>query len=525
MLRGERFEHSVPVEVLTEFAAYRDLIFEVAKHLFLANHRSRKRLPKGFEDRFQLQMTGLTNGSPQTARVELSRVRQPTGASEPLPMLAPDEFEAARDLVAHCVATFVRTGRVPSQFPQELLPIFNSFGQRLRDGEALELRGPGATESGPAYTPEVRKNLVLSSSNTYLLQVDLTGVVTALDRERRRFSIKPDGLNVGIDAPFPKKEYKAIHRALGDASKYHARIIGVGKYDKSDRLKKIVSVSRVEIVQVETEDQKRWRVFLAGLGDALPAKHADRVRSAWGQIQGALSNDAPIPFATLTDEGALQLAWNTDEYYLEINLHEMGLSWFFKNHSEDKVLGTDDDVFLDEVPREALDKIITIRGLFVSKMYLSLAARVLRTVKKKPGNTEFLPTEGIRYPVPAMFNPSSGDKKEAELRSLPIRVSVWDSSKTTVREAKALTRSDTRPSLEQLAFSLNVSDVDAIKQRLGREALCVVEDPLEPPRDEDGAEGHCGIEGLDRRNGEQGKEHLKVLIAVARACIEINDDE
>jgi hypothetical protein len=124
-----------------------------------------------------------------------------------------------------------------------------------------------------------------------------------------------------------------------------------------------------------------------------------------------------------------------------------------------------------------------------------------------------------------MLNPSSEDKDEAARRSLPVRVSVWDRSRTSVGQAKVLTRSDTEPLLGQLAFSLKVSDVDEIKRRLNRDTLCVVEDHLDPPRAEEGADGHCGIEGLDRRSGEQRKEHKDMLAVVARACVEVNDNE
>ena len=55
VFRGKRFEnHEVPLDVLPDLAAYRDLVLELARHLFLAGSPSRKRVPKGFVDSFQL---------------------------------------------------------------------------------------------------------------------------------------------------------------------------------------------------------------------------------------------------------------------------------------------------------------------------------------------------------------------------------------------------------------------------------------------------------------------------------------
>lgn len=53
VLKGARFEgHSVPVSVLPDFTAYRDLVLEIARALFFRDHPDRQRVPKGFEESF-----------------------------------------------------------------------------------------------------------------------------------------------------------------------------------------------------------------------------------------------------------------------------------------------------------------------------------------------------------------------------------------------------------------------------------------------------------------------------------------
>jgi hypothetical protein len=95
-------------------------------------------------------------------------------------------------------------------------------------------------------------------------------------------------------------------------------------------------------------------------------------------------------------------------------------------------------------------------------------------------------------PTHQEFEPSGEDKKYAAQQGLPIRVSVWDSSLTTVAEARGFRG---RPVL------VLSGAVDAI---LSAGAAAVVYDKLAPPdSDRPGAAGHAGIEGLERAKGEQ----------------------
>ena len=63
-LVGKRFEnHAVPLEFLKDIAALEELVIEVAKHLFLADHQDRQRSPRGFTKGIELTLTGVQSGS------------------------------------------------------------------------------------------------------------------------------------------------------------------------------------------------------------------------------------------------------------------------------------------------------------------------------------------------------------------------------------------------------------------------------------------------------------------------------
>lgn len=66
MLRyvGERFEGGrLPLEVLTDLPAFRDLIAALAKDAWLVDHNNRKRVPKGFEESISFDLIGVREGS------------------------------------------------------------------------------------------------------------------------------------------------------------------------------------------------------------------------------------------------------------------------------------------------------------------------------------------------------------------------------------------------------------------------------------------------------------------------------
>lgn len=63
-LTGSRFgQPGMPVEVLPELAAYRELVATVARELFLRRNPGRQRVPRGFTESFQLRLERVDKGS------------------------------------------------------------------------------------------------------------------------------------------------------------------------------------------------------------------------------------------------------------------------------------------------------------------------------------------------------------------------------------------------------------------------------------------------------------------------------
>ena len=76
---------------------------------------------------------------------------------------------------------------------------------------------------------------------------------------------------------------------------------------------------------------------------------------------------------------------------------------------------------------------------------------------------------------------------------------MWDAARTTREEARSFRSGPT------IILGLSVEDVNEVAV-ISKRILRVVYEPLAPPDDtRDGAEGHAGIEGLDRAKAEPKK--------------------
>jgi len=61
---GARFEDGgIPLQVLSDLSALREMVVEVAKGRYLAENPNRQRAPRGFADKIDLTLTGIDNGS------------------------------------------------------------------------------------------------------------------------------------------------------------------------------------------------------------------------------------------------------------------------------------------------------------------------------------------------------------------------------------------------------------------------------------------------------------------------------
>ena len=213
------------------------LVVDLAKHLFLLSEPGRKRVPKGFAESFQIGIRAIKPGS--TVAV-LDRLSSVSGMAELFPTM--DRFDDARDLIEAVVAAAGSKAMLPPTFPAHLVKRFNQFGRGLRDDEYVELRRPGAT-SGPRYDRAIRKWIVIQQEGRYEDAVDVIGWVSGGVIDRESITIRLDG-----DALIDGKCPAAIVRQALVLAEQRVRVVGIGSFDRNDRLERFVRVDDVSAV-------------------------------------------------------------------------------------------------------------------------------------------------------------------------------------------------------------------------------------------------------------------------------------
>ena len=246
VFRGKRFEnHEVPLDVLPDLAAYRDLVLELARHLFLARSPSRKRVPKGFMDLFQLVLRKIEAGSacPVLERVPPS---PPTGMAPSVP--ANDVFDEARDLIDQAIAAAASRRPLPPRFPATLLPRFNQIGRGLRHDESIEFRAPGLS-SGPRFDREVRELLVLGEDSKYEDNVEVVGVLQGghIDREVLHLRLD-DCREVDVRCASSVVEKHLVLRGK------RVCLVGWGLYDRQEHLERVTRLDDISPLDEEEDD-------------------------------------------------------------------------------------------------------------------------------------------------------------------------------------------------------------------------------------------------------------------------------
>lgn len=327
---GGRFdEHTLPVDVARDLAAYEALIVELAKHLYLESHPDRQRVPKGFASSFRLDIEGIGPGSTRPLLTwVISGALALTGGEQ-------DYFAQARDLIAECIAA--PGNALPEKFPSELLFHFNHFGRSLREDESLELALRGG-QNFARLTQEKRKQLVLAADQVYERDISLMGHIEEVDFAKSSFRLKLlDGGQAVV--PMPDSFHNAA-RTYGGRPRHLINVVGVGTYDSWDRLQKVVAVDALEVIKNYSLSSRFDEIsqikdgWFEGHGFA---PDAERLAFVSEKLIADYPDKLPLPRITPKQDGNLLLEWGIEgDPSIDIDLTERQASFHaFDTNGED----------------------------------------------------------------------------------------------------------------------------------------------------------------------------------------------
>ena len=341
-LLGARFaESQIPLQVLSDLTALREMLIDVAKWRYLSENPDRQRAPRGFANKIDLKLAGIGDGS----AVPIINLTTDEPVMPGIPLPHQHFLEQARDDIAMAVATEAGNGHVPNHahLPTRFLAYFNRIGRSLREGETLEL--PRANGSPPALlTTETRQRLLQRSTVREITrELTLRGTVPEADHERMTFELQQ--VNGGrVAGSIPEEHYDVIIEAFnGYPNGVKILVNGIGRYDRQGHLSGLDSIDQVTLldqldVSARLDELKEMQDgWLDDVGVAPSRQGLDWLSASF---ESHFPDDLPLPHLYPTPEGGIEAQWflETNSVILEIHLHNHQGDWlrFAKDDDDDE---------------------------------------------------------------------------------------------------------------------------------------------------------------------------------------------
>lgn len=314
-LIGKRFsEHTLPLDILKDFAVLGEMLVEVAKRRYLEDNPTRKRLPNGFTKGLELHLIAMEQGSTVAVLSSPSHALFPFGEQ--------DYLSRAKNEMIDAVAA-VSDGEHPLLEP-ELLRYFDRFGRSLRDDEAIEFKS--SKQRTITLTPTIRKRLIAASQATsWTDEMILKGRIPMVDQASLYFDLE---LNNGskLKAPLTETHRKNILKySVGYQEGVYVAIKGVVVCGPGSQLKEIESIeyiNQLDPLDIEMRLDELAQLqpgWLNGKGFALDNSALSLLAENFEEF---FNSELPLPYLYPTAEGGVQAEWTIEgwEVSLEIQL-------------------------------------------------------------------------------------------------------------------------------------------------------------------------------------------------------------
>lgn len=180
---GARFDGArLPLDVLSDLLAFRDLLVCYAKDRWRAHNLSRRRLPKGFDKSISFDLIGVENGS-AVAKLDWSRRKAQValpGFTDELEQIVDESFVDLTKLIFEA-----GNQRFPAALSSEHIRALNTLGSGLQDNEKIEFIRDEDTErnreNNIVYLDNHRrKELITRVRNTYQVRYEGIGELRGL---------------------------------------------------------------------------------------------------------------------------------------------------------------------------------------------------------------------------------------------------------------------------------------------------------------------------------------------------------
>ena len=241
---GGRFEQNkgwLDFAVLSELQVYRNLLVETAKEEWKRHNPGRERLPKGFEENIRLGFHEIRESS---CAVPVERIVEVE--DDAIDMYVPDELDEAAQIIDVTLIAARDDAPFPDRLPARIIPMFEEWGKTLAPDEGIVLDGHNG--NGPRFDAAIRERILNAKRDRYEDMVDLIGEVRAAELKAREGGCFTILLENGdsVTGVFTDDQEASVTEALHEHRQVRLRIVGLGEFEVSGQLRRILRVDQLE---------------------------------------------------------------------------------------------------------------------------------------------------------------------------------------------------------------------------------------------------------------------------------------
>lgn len=338
-LTGERFkDHALPVNILEDFSALEELIFELAKKIYIEENPNRKRVPNHFTDNIELKLSKLEQGStiPNFVIAAITNFISPTLPAQNDVYF--HYFESARDMVFEAVER-ANNGQ-STGLEAKYLNYFNKIGRNLKDGESIDFLNKPQSARNVNFNRQTRKRILLSRGEKLEYEEKINDIIliSSVDKKEHKFKIELDDyiIECEIDKNFKEIIYTA-HQ--GYDNKCYVSLKATGVFNEKDVLIHIDHIESMDIL--DPFDVSARLKELSKLEDnwynGEDGKALDKSKTKEFELlfENFYNIDLPLPAVFPTLSGGLVMEWKNGNKSIsvevELSTFESELFYFVMN--------------------------------------------------------------------------------------------------------------------------------------------------------------------------------------------------
>jgi hypothetical protein len=242
---GPRFQDArLPVDVLSDLPAFRDLLVAFAKDEWRNLHSGRRRVPKGFDKSLSFDLIGIENGSAVPAlnwNRETAQALLP-GFTDELEHIVRSSYGDVTRLIDDAGSE-----RFPKSLASEQVRALNRLGAGLRDGERIEFQGSVGSDGHVIYLDTFRrKQLITRVRETYQTRFESIG--TLVSNSVEGFIIVNTIEHGDITIPLDKDQ---ILEEFDGSLQSDIQFDLQAELDNDDHLKRVISVYDIQVIDAD----------------------------------------------------------------------------------------------------------------------------------------------------------------------------------------------------------------------------------------------------------------------------------